>query len=72
MGFFARRIGEVQRTIGDMRMETTERTLYKFAELSESAQEHAIEKFAESESEVFDFEYDDFEAICKILGVEDR
>ena len=53
-------------------METTERTLYKFAELSESAQEHAIEKFAESESEVFDFEYDDFEAICKILGVEDR
>ena len=57
MGFFARRIGEVQRTIGDMRMETTERTLYKFAE---------------SESEVFDFEYDDFEAICKILGVEDR
>jgi hypothetical protein len=56
-----------------MRVETIERTLYKFSELDESAQEKALDKFREwacDDSHWYESVYDDAATIFKILGIE--
>lgn len=55
-----------------MRVETIEKKLYKFEELSDGAKAKALEAMAESESEHFDceFVYDDAENMAKILGID--
>ena len=57
-----------------MRTETTTRTLYKFHELSQEAQQHALENQSRFESEVFDpeFVYDDAATIADLLGLDIR
>jgi hypothetical protein len=57
-----------------MRTETTERTLYKFDELSESAQQKAMDEYRQFVSENMDYEfvYEDAAAIGDILGIDLR
>ncbi len=49
---------------------TVEHTLYTFEELSDRAKEAARDWWREAEQMDFDPDYDDFEAIAKILGIE--
>ena len=55
-----------------MRTETTTRTLYKFSELSPEAQQHALEKQSQIESEYFDHErvFDDAATIADLFGLD--
>lgn len=57
-----------------MRTETTTRTLYKFHELSETAQQHALESLARIEAEDFDSEciFDDAATIADLFGLDIR
>lgn len=54
------------------RVETTQRTLYSFDELDESAQQTAIDKQRESNGELQDpeFVFDDAVIIAKLMGIE--
>lgn len=54
-------------------MQTIELTLYKFSELSPESQTAAIEhrRRSELDYEWWDCTYEDFQAICKILGLYD-
>lgn len=58
------------------RTKTTTETVYTFKELSESAQQRAVEKESESQSEIFDqstdFVYEDANRMAEILGIEIR
>ena len=55
-----------------MRVDIKATNVFKFSELSESAQQTALEKQASFESEVFDHEciYDDAMTIFKLIGFE--
>lgn len=57
-----------------MRVVTSEKTVYEFSELSESAQDRAIQKQAEFEARCFDpdYIYDDADRVAKILGIDIR
>ena len=57
-----------------MRTKITARTLYKFDELSEEAQKHALEEQSRFESEIFDpeFVYDDAATIADLFGLDIR
>ncbi len=58
------------------RTKTTTETVYTFKELSPSAQQRAIEKESEAQSEIFDqstdFVYEDANRMAAILGIEIR
>ena len=55
-----------------MRPETTTRTLYKFSELSETAQQHALEEQSRFEAENFDYGcvFDDVAEIAGLFGLD--
>src|SRR5512135_2350510 len=55
-----------------MRTETTTRTLYKFEELSEEAQQKALEKQAEFEGENFEPDFDWYANIAEAFGLDIR
>lgn len=57
-----------------MRTETTTRTIYKFDELSPTAQQHALEKQSQHEAENFDpeFVYEDAATIADLFGLDIR
>lgn len=53
-----------------MRIETVERQLYQFTELDTRAKERAREWWRELENQEFQVDYDDFENVAAILGIE--
>lgn len=58
-----------------MRMETIEKTLYKFEELEESAQTKALDTLRESQcddSHWYEFVYDDAARVFDLLGIDSR